>query len=184
MKLFLFEPSAGSRLEGKIRGIAARLPEIEGDPIHIRFAPDLKRYGVIHAGTLVRERRILFERALARDAGELARIFVHELFHFAWLRLGNPLRRSYEDLVAGEIRRRAAGELGWSAEWRKQALSPADRTGRSRRWREYVCESYCDSAAWLFSGVGRHPEFTLAPSFRNRRRRWFELSGATRLISV
>lgn len=182
--LFHFESPASPRLVARIRRVAARLPVLEGAPIRIRFVPDLKGYGVIHAGALLRERRILFEEELGRNADELARIFVHELFHFAWLRLGNPRRRSYEDLLAGEIRRHAPGELGWSAEWRKEALSIVDRTGRSRRWREYACESFCDSAAWIFSGVERHPEFTLARDFRRPRRSWFEDSGAAELISV
>ena len=184
MKLFVLEPPASRTLEAKIRRIAERLPELEGEPIRIRFEPDLKRYGVIHAGALVRQRRILFERALARNANELARIFVHELFHFAWVRLGNPQRWSYEDLAAEEIRQHVEGELGWSAQWRKEALSAADRTGRSRRWREYVCESYCDSAAWMFSGVPQHPEFTLARGPREGRRCWFERSSAAGTISV
>ncbi len=60
---------------------------------------------------------------MERQPRELARILVHELFHFAWVRLGNPARRSYEALVREEWKRRARGELGWSAESRKRALS-------------------------------------------------------------
>jgi hypothetical protein len=92
------------------------------------------------------------------------------LFHFVWLRAGNPVRQSFETLLSGETRR---GELGWSAEWRMGVLTPADVQGRSRRWREYCCESFCDTAAWLYSGVRRHPEFTLAARFRRARRVWF-----------
>ncbi len=53
---------------------------------------------------------------------EFPRIFVHEVAHFIWLRLGNPARLRYEDLVRAEIAAGARGELGWSAEWRKDAL--------------------------------------------------------------
>ena len=104
-------------------------------------------------------------RSTARPR-EFPRIFVHELFHFVWLRAGNPRRWSFERVVRGEFRSGARGELGWSAEWRKAALRAGDVRRRSRRWREYCCESFCDTAAWLYSGVIRHPEFTLAAPSR------------------
>jgi hypothetical protein len=63
---------------------------------------------------------------------------------------------------------------------RKRTLGP--RTGRA--WRDYVCESFCDTAAWLYSGVRRHPEFTLAPRFRERRAAWFEAAFAGRAIRI
>ena len=106
-------------------------------------------------------------------AAEFPRIFVHELFHFVWLRQGNAPRWSYEDLLRAEQRAGTRGELGWSAEWRKLALEPRDARARTRRWREYCCESFCDSAAWLYSGVKRHGEFTLSARARQRRRAWF-----------
>ena len=87
--------------------------------------------------------------------------------------LGNRVRLAYEALMEGELAAGARGELGWSAEWRKSALRPADRRRRSRHWREYCCESFCDTAAWLYSGLARHGEFTLAARFRRRRRAWF-----------
>lgn len=171
-------------LQTRARRLLQRLPPATGAPIRIRFLRDLSAHGPIHAGSLLRERRILLETSLARDPAEFRRIFVHELFHFAWLRLGNPCRWSYERLIAAELRAGAAGELGWSAEWRKQALAASDRRLRTRRWREYVCESFCDSAAWLWAGAGKHPEFTLARRFRAARRAWFEQIVASRGISV
>ena len=115
---------------------------------------------------------------------ELGRILIHELSHFAWVRLGNAQRRSYEDLLGEEIVKGAGGELGWSAEWRKRALSGSDRRERTRRWREYAAESFCDTAAWLFSGARRHEEYTLAARFRSRRRLWFRRAGGLKRISV
>jgi len=171
-------------LSGLARNVFKRLPCLHGEPICICFADDLSRYGAVHAGSLLRERRILLETTLAGDPANFARIFVHELFHFAWLRLGNPRRRSYELLLAEEFAAGAKGELGWSAEWRKAALAPSDRRLRTRRWREYACESFCDSAAWLYSGARRHPEFTLPARFRAGRRTWFARSVATDGISV
>jgi len=146
------------------------MPALTGAPVEIARAHDLRdRHGAVHAGSFLRRRRIAFDCSQA----EFARIFAHELFHFVWLRAGNPMRRSYEELVKPECLGGAPGELGWSAEWRKRKLTPRDAGARTRRWREYCCESFCDAAAWLYSGVRRHPEFTLAARLRQRRRAWF-----------
>lgn len=179
-----FEAPCHARLQARTLRLLARLPAMHGDPIRIRFVRDLSPRGPVHAGAFVRERRILFETSLERRRGEFARIFVHELFHFVWVRLGNSLRRSYEDLLAREMVAGAPGELGWSAEWRKAALTRRDRLWRTRRWREYVCESFCDAAAWRFAGLRRHGEFTLTDRFRRRRRQWFDGSGVAGAISV
>jgi hypothetical protein len=157
---------------------------LAGGPIRVRFARQLSaRRGrllsevaagtPVHAGTFLRRREIVLDAELLKNPCELGRIVVHELFHFVWPRLDNLTRRSWEALLEAEFRRRARGELGWSAEWRKRELRAADRAQRSRLWREYVCESFCDTAAWLLPGGRRHEEFTLAPAFRRRRRRWF-----------
>jgi hypothetical protein len=124
------------------------------------------------------------DAASAWNPQECARIFIHELFHFVWVRLSNARRWSYEALLREEWLAGARGELGWSAEWRKRALGTGDPEARTRRWREYVCESFCDSAAWLLSGVRSHPEYTLASRFSRRRRQWFTASGMTRRISI
>jgi hypothetical protein len=171
-------------------------PRVEGLPIGIEFAPELRalrgklvsggaaRGREVHAGSFLRRRRIVLDAELARKPRELARILVHELFHFVWLRLGNGRRRRFEELIDAEFRSRARGELGWSAEHLKLALGPADRRERTRRWRSYVCESFCDTGAWLFSGVRRHGEFTLGAPARRRRREVFEELGLTRRISL
>ena len=154
----------------RLKTILKRLPPLTGAPIRIEKAPGLRdRGGRVHAGSFLRQRRIAFDCTRA----EFPRIFVHELFHFVWLRAGNPRRRSWESLLKRELAAHARGELGWSAEWRKNALRAGDIAGRTRRWREYCCESFCDTAAWLYSGVRRHPEFALAAQFRAPRRDWF-----------
>jgi len=137
---------------------------------------------ILGAG-FIRERRIVLDSSLRRQPAEALRILTHELYHFAWVRLGNPTRRSWEELLAGQT---AKGELGWSAELRKAALTPADRSLRTRRWREYVCESFCDTAAWLLAAGGRrrHDEFTLPGGARRARRRWFTRAGLTVRISI
>ncbi|MBL0158342.1 MAG: hypothetical protein IPP47_14755 [Bryobacterales bacterium] len=128
----------------------------------------------VHAGGFLRAREIVLDQALQHNGAELARILAHELFHFVWLRLGNRRRQDWEVVLRNELARKARGELGWSAEWRKARLNPADVSERSRRWREYACESFCDTAAWLWAGNGGHPEFTLKPRFQLDRRRWFQ----------
>lgn len=150
--------------------LLGRLPRLAGAPILVRSARGLRdRHGAVHAGSFLRDRAIIFDCCRA----EFRRVFVHEVFHFAWLRSGNAVRLSWENLMRGELRAGARGELGWSAEWRKLALSAGDMESRSRRWREYCCESFCDTAAWLYSGVLRHDEFTLTGGFRIGRRVWF-----------
>ncbi len=157
--------------EKALRAVLRRLPPLDGAPVEIARARGLRdRRGAVHAGSFLRRRRIAFDCPRA----EFARIFCHELFHFVWLRAGNPARRSYEELVKRECLADAPGELGWSAEWRKGKLARRDIRTRTRRWREYCCESFCDAAAWLYSGVRRHPEFTLPARLRQNRRTWFE----------
>lgn len=161
-----------------------RLPAIEGLPIQLRFLPGLRAsrdrltgdgesfgrdWPEVHAGTFIRRRDTVVDAALCAKSNELARILIHELFHYAWARLGNPARRSFEAVLLREIEQRARGELGWSAEMRKRRLSVT----AGRQWREYVCEAFCDTAAWLYSGIRRHDEFTLAARHRAVRARWF-----------
>jgi hypothetical protein len=122
-----------------------------------------------HAATFIRKRLILLDRALRNDPREHARILCHERFHFVWVSLGNPLRLSWEMLLKGEGR--ARGEAGWSAEWRKRKLAPSDSIDRTRRWREYCCESFCDTAAWVFTGAEN--EVTLGKRLLRGRKDWF-----------
>jgi hypothetical protein len=125
----------------------------------------------VHAATFIRQRRLVLDSGLRRRPGELGRIALHELFHLVWVRLSNAERRRWEDLVRQQLALGASGELGWSAEERLLRLRAADIEARSRRWREYVCESFCDSAAWAFGRLRRHDEFTLREPFRSQRRR-------------
>ena len=168
-----------------IKAIERRLVALEGRSISLRFLPALtadrrrlysnRPHGQpVYAGSFIRKRQIVLDQELEGQPRELARILVHELFHFAWVRLGNPARRSYVALLREEWKRSARGELGWSAESRKRELSGASmRVSRSPSWRDYLCESFCDTAAWIYSGVRRHPEYTLAARHRNRRAEWF-----------
>jgi hypothetical protein len=127
----------------------------------------------VHAASYPRQGRLVLDTALRRQPAERARIFVHELFHFVWPRLANAERWSWEQVLREELRGGVRGELGWSAEWRKDALRDEDVRNRTRRWREYACESFCDTAAWLWSGVKEHEEFTLGAAAEKARRGWF-----------
>jgi hypothetical protein len=170
MKQSVRFPADGKRVERQVRAAVLRLPPLEGAPVVVVRSRGLRdSRGAVYGAAFLRERRI----ALDCDVCEFPRVFVHELFHFVWLRAGNGARRSFEALLMAERRKGARGEFGWSAEWRKLALSATDVRTRSRRWREYCCESFCDTASWLYSGVVGHPEFTLAVSFRRLRRQWF-----------
>lgn len=180
-----------------VEALRKRLPELEGRAIYVRFVPALsagsrklysrRMYGQpVYAGTFIRKRRIVLDLELAGKPTELARILTHELFHFAWVRLNNERRRSYENLLQCEFNRHARGELGWSAESRKPGLSHDQQpTAHNRRqWRDYACESFCDTAAWLYSGIARHPEFTLGERHRKRRAEWFHATFHDRRIPI
>ena len=162
------------------RAVLARLPELGGQPISLTIRDNLtvviggRDTGLpVHAAADLTRRRILLDRELLASPREFERILIHELAHFAWRRLGNPRRWSFEALVAGEIKAHARGELGWSAESRKAGLTGKDIAHRSRRWRGYLCESFCDTAAWYFGSARGHAEFTLAARHQRRRANWF-----------
>lgn len=168
---------------------------MKGRAIRIRFLPGLSagrrklysnrdRGQPVHAATFIRKRRIVLDLELAAKPKELARILTHELFHFAWVHMGNQVRRSYLDLLHREWKQRARGELGWSAELRKCVLSGNPGSGAHPKWRDYACESFCDTAAWLYSGIARHQEFTLAPRHRKRRTEWFHATFQGRRIPI
>lgn len=185
--LLLTAAPVSAKLRREIAAATRRMPATTGLPIRLLFRStlsacrgkllsDTSRGHAVHAAAFLRSRRIVLETGLLDDRRELSRILVHELFHFIWVRSGNARRRSWEDLLAAELRRHARGELGWSAEFSKNVLEPRDAANRTRRWREYACESFCDTGAWLFSYSGPHPEYTLAPRFRELRRRWLRTS--------
>jgi hypothetical protein len=135
---------------------------LAGRPVSIRWTAGLRdgaRDAV--AGADIRRREIHLHPALARRPSEYRRILTHELFHFVWVRLGNPKRAAWKELLRAELAAGSRGELGWSSEWRKAELPV--------RFDEYACESFCDSAAWTFAGAGSSA-YTLAAKWRERRR--------------
>jgi hypothetical protein len=164
-----------------IRRAVEILPLLVGAPINIYVLPELtasrgklltghpKKGTPVHAASFIRERRIVLESALLRAPESLRLILIHELFHFVWARLGSRIRMEYEALLQNELRVAARGELGESSSVKKESLE-----GDVRHWREYVCESFCDTAAWLHAGVRQCQDYTLRSRFRKRRATWFE----------
>ncbi len=167
--------------------------EFCGEPILIEFRPNLRawrgklsdtdRGSEVHAATFLRRRSIILDRALLRNTAECERILAHEIFHFVWWK-APAMRADYARLIHRELASGAEGEMGWSAEWRKLALKPADTLCNSRRFREYLCESFCDSCACLLLGVSRHPEITLAAPARRARKKFFEANVAGRRLMI
>jgi hypothetical protein len=134
--------------------------------------PDLGT--AIHAAAFIRQRRIVLESTLLRRPDMLRLILIHEVFHFVWVRLDNASRRQFAALLKKEIKAGARGELGESAAVRKAALRfQGDLHPRSKGWSEYVCESFCDTAAWFYSGSTDAAEFKLARKWTTLRRKWF-----------
>ncbi len=137
-----------------------------------------------HAVSFIPERYVVLDAALFHRRVELGRILYHELCHFLCPRLGNPSREKFAALLVREFRQGIAGELGYSAEWRKANLTAGGKGKRrkdflGRPWREYVCESFCDTGSFVLLDRERrrnHSEYTLSGMARDRRcSRWSQL---------
>jgi len=138
---------------------------------------EIERGYAVHAASFIRKRAIVLEQELLDQKRLLRAILVHELFHFVWVRCGNQRRRDYGSLLSEETCRNARGELGESSEtWKKSWRNASQARLRSseQRWREYVCESFCDTAAWYFSAERQRLPVTLAQRWQRKRAKWFE----------
>ncbi len=152
------------------------LPEhLLSNRIRVSFRPHLKahrgklssglgqRGRPVHAASFIRRREIVLETQLKGRPQKLRLIFIHELFHFVWAHLGNNRRAEFSALIAAELAAHARGELGESA-----------AEAKSGPLKNYICESFCDSAACFYSGLKAHSEFTLAKRWKSKRQAWFE----------
>jgi hypothetical protein len=161
------------------------LPAMQGSPIVLEFHPDLRAYRgkllsgssekghVVHAASFLPERRIVLERQLLIQSRDLRLILTHELFHFVWRRLGNRVRAEFDSLIRSEFRSRARGALGESSGVAREPLTDQDAVIRSQKWKNFVCESFCDTAAWLHAGVAESEHFRLAQRWKRVRGTWF-----------
>lgn len=173
-----------------------RMPKLRARrTIQVSYRPHLTAYrgkllskspkgDAVYAGCFLQKRKIVLDEIMLQTPRVLERIFVHEVFHFVWSKLGNELRASFEQLIAREYDDNVTGELGWSAESMKLALARSDRENRTRRWKDYLCESFCDTAGWLFGSARRYSEMTLGRHERAARRRWFRERLTHRLLSI
>ena len=127
----------------------------------------------VYAASFLRERRVVLEDSLTRRSSHLRLILIHEILHFAWWRLGNARRTDFSTLLAEECAARARGELGESSLVAKDAYLSGGGEGKSRLWRDYVCESFCDTGAWILSEIKDHDSFQLAARWKTRRAAWF-----------
>ncbi|HEX4165038.1 MAG TPA: hypothetical protein VHZ55_06135 [Bryobacteraceae bacterium] len=175
--------------------LETRLPVLQGEAIRVDLKPQLTAYrgkllsgrpgigSAVHAATFIRSRRIVLEKELLASFDGFRSIIIHELFHFVWVRLGNPARQSFSRLLVEEWLARARGELGESAAVRKSILMrKPNRELGNRPWREYVCESFCDTAAWFYLPELTDPYRNLAIRWRERRKRWFSANLAGTLL--
>jgi hypothetical protein len=169
-----------------LQGLPARLPQLAGRPISVSFQPDLAacrgqllsrasgRGTAVYAASFIRQRKIVFETSLLENPAQLRFFAVHEIFHFVWARLGNAKRAEFARLLAAEMAHGARGELGESSAIQKARTGPKERGKFPQRWRDYVCESFCDTAAWLYAGVHVRNAGLLARRWHKRRKAWFE----------
>jgi hypothetical protein len=109
------------------------------------------------AASFLTRREIIFDADLLAHAPDFVNIVAHEIYHFVWRRLPNSERTGWSDLLAAEKR---PSHPGLSSRLRydnwREAPTP-------RRWKDYICEAFCDSAAAL-----THPNATISP----HRRKW------------
>jgi hypothetical protein len=164
--------SARQRILSALKG----LPTLTGSPIYVRALPQLtahrgkllsaqaKRGTPVHAASFIRRREIVLETELLSKPA-LRLIVVHEVFHFVWARLSNAVRASFTALLAEEFSGKARGELGESAAVKKESAG-------GFLTRDYVCESFCDTAAWLYAPRSKR-NGTLGQRWRVRREAWF-----------
>lgn len=157
----------------------------EGKPIEVSYldAPRSRRGKLVDGGehgfaldgcSFIRERRIVLASYLRDKKAEHDRVLLHELFHFVWVRLGNPARREYERIIRAEYQAGVGGELGWPSLEAKTRLRTGPKDRNDPLWRDYLCESFCDSAAWLMLERPRSNNVTLPPRSRQPRVRWLE----------
>ena len=172
-----------------------RLPQLRGRRIDVCYRPELTAWrgqllsrshkgDAVYAGSFLRKRKIVLDKHMLQAPRLLERIFIHEVFHFIWSRLGTPLRESFQKLIESEFDNAVPGELGWSAESMKLKLQAGDRESRSRRWKDYVCESFCDTGGWCFGTAKRYSENNLSPESRRARRAWMRQNLLHRPLAI
>src|SRR5688500_6518669 len=76
-----------------------RLPQLRGRRIDVSYRPELTAWrgqllsrshkgDAVYAGSFLRKRQIVLDEHMLQTPRVLERIFIHEVFHFIWSRLG------------------------------------------------------------------------------------------------
>jgi hypothetical protein len=112
----------------------------------------------VFAASFIPRREIVFDSDLLGHAPDFVNIVAHEIYHFVWRRLANVERNNWSDLLAAEKR---VSHAGLSSRLRHEDWSVAKTP---RKWKDYVCEAFCDTA-----GALTNPNTRISP----HRRRWF-----------
>jgi hypothetical protein len=112
----------------------------------------------VFAASFIPRREIVFDSDLLAHAPDFVNIVAHEIYHFVWRRLPNAERANWSELLAAEKR---VMHTGLSSRLRFEAWREAESP---RRWKDYVCEAFCDTAAAM-----THPNVRISA----HRRKWF-----------
>jgi hypothetical protein len=123
----------------------------------------------VFAASFLSRREIVFDEALLSHAPDLVNIFAHEIYHFVWRKLSNADRAAWQELLQSEKRPLHPG-LSSRLAWNRHRESPT-----AAKWKHYLCEAFCDSAAALSS-----PHSVLA----SKRRAWLERLSQRRRLAI
>lgn len=123
----------------------------------------------VFAASFLARREIVFASELLDHAPALVEIFAHEIYHFAWRRLGNVERAAWAQLLQGETKPKHAG-LSSRLRYEEFIERRADR-----RWKNYVCEAFCDTA-----GAMTQPKSKIS----SQRKQWFKRLLKRRKLAV
>ena len=173
--VFLFQDPAD-------RGYRAAYASLTGAPVRVDLVRGLRdRRGPVHAGSFpprTPHRARLHARRVSADLRPRG-----GALHLA--APGQPGALALRRRGARRNRRAApAGNWGGARSGGRTRCARTTSAARTRRWREYCCESFCDTAAWLYSGLERHEEFTLARTLAQRGAAWFAESLDNRTLSI
>ena len=112
----------------------------------------------VFAASFLPRREIILDTELLENAPDFIAIMAHELYHFVWRRLPNAQRQAWSELLQLERKPRHAG-LSSKLRWER-----FQGNSSPRKWKDYVCEAFCDTAASLHS-----PDEKVS----SHRREWF-----------
>ncbi len=123
----------------------------------------------VFAASFLTRREIVFDESLLHHAPEFLNIFAHEIYHFVWRKLANADRTAWEALLKNEKRPLHSG-LSSRVAFERHRERPS-----AKKWKHYVCEAFCDSAAAMTTPQGK---------LSARRRAWLEALCQRRRLEI